>query len=243
MRRARLGGWLRLAVVVIKPMVLLLTTHSWRGAAELSRSGGVIVAANHISYADPFPLALFVYDAGRLPRFLCKAEAFRLPLAGRLLRGAGQIPVYRHTPSAAGAVRAAVAAVRAGECVVIYPEGTLTHDPQLWPMEGRTGVARLALETGAPVIPVAQWGAQEILRPGSRRLRLLPRHHTTLHAGPPVDLSAYAGTQPTREVLRAVTDLVMEGLRDALAEIRAAQPPAQLYAPPGPAGVAQRRPA
>ena len=79
------------------------------------------------------------------------------------MRHAGQIPVYRETGRAADAYRAAVAAVRGGEGVAVYPEGTLTRDPDLWPMVGKTGVARLALDDAGPVIPVAQWGAQDLL--------------------------------------------------------------------------------
>jgi 1-acyl-sn-glycerol-3-phosphate acyltransferase len=162
-RRGRLGFWYRLAVCLIKPAMLVLTRRDWRGQQHIPPAGGVIIAANHVSYADPFTFAHYVYDAGRPPCFPAKIELFRLrwPL-GRIVRGAGQIPVYRNSANAADALRDAVAAIRRGEAVVIYPEGTVTRDPQLWPMVARTGVARLAMATGALVVPVAQWGPQRM---------------------------------------------------------------------------------
>jgi len=231
-RRGRLGWWLRFAVCVIKPAVVLLTRRDHRGSAHCPAEGGVIVAANHISHADPFVLAEFVYDAlRRAPRFLAKIEIFRLPVVGRIVRGAGQIAVYRDTVNAGDALRDAVAAINRGECLVIYPEGTLTRDPDLWPMRARTGVARLAMLTGAPVIPVAQWGPQRILAPYAKRLRLFPRRTVHLVAGPPVDLSAYVGRDPNVEVLRAATDAIMADIRALLAGLRATEPPAVVYDP------------
>ena len=90
-----------------------------------------------------------MYDHGRLPRYLAKAGLFKNKFLGFFLRSAGQIPVDRRRKNAAGAFDAAVAAVRDGECVVVYPEGTITRDPDLWPMVGKSGAARIALATGA----------------------------------------------------------------------------------------------
>jgi 1-acyl-sn-glycerol-3-phosphate acyltransferase len=225
---------MQLAVVVIKPLSTLLTRREWHGREQVPPAGGVIVAVNHVSYVDPLLLAHFVYGCGRLPRFLAKIELFRLPFAGRVVRGAGQIPVLRHTPDAAQALSAAVSALERGECLVIYPEGTITKDPQMWPMRARTGVARLALMTGAPVIPVAQWGAQDILG-RDRRVRLLPRRRIRMLAGPPVDLSrwrsASAGEQSDGETLRAVTDAIMARIAEQLAEFRGEPPPAEVWDP------------
>jgi 1-acyl-sn-glycerol-3-phosphate acyltransferase len=235
---ARKGFWLQFAVVVIKPVSLLLTSRDWRGRNHVPRSGGVILAVNHVSHVDPLLLAHFVYGCGRLPRFLAKVEVFRLPFAGRVVRGAGQIPVLRHTPDAAQALSAAVEALERGECLVIYPEGTITRDPQLWPLRARTGVARLALMTGAPVIPVAQWGAQDILGQ-DRRVRLLPRRRIHFLAGPPVDLSRWRDSRPggrtgsevDADTLRAVTDAIMARIAEQLAEFRRQPPPAEVWDP------------
>jgi 1-acyl-sn-glycerol-3-phosphate acyltransferase len=139
--------------------------------------------------------------------------------------------VYRDRADAGGALRAAVAAINAGECVVIYPEGTVTKDPDYWPMVAKTGVARLALATGAPVIPLGQWGVQKFIgRDG--RPRVLPRKKILAKAGPPVDLSQWAGAEPTAEVLRAMTTKVMNDVAALVGELRGETPPATPYVPP-----------
>ena len=120
----------------------------------------------------------------------------------------------------------AESSLRAGGCLIVYPEGTASRDPDLWPMVGKTGVARLALTTGAPVIPVAHWGAQVILPYGSKKPHLVPRHLVRMLAGPPVDLSAYRGQPLGREVLRAATAAVMADITGLLAQLRG-EPPAR----------------
>jgi 1-acyl-sn-glycerol-3-phosphate acyltransferase len=231
---ARLGFWRRVAVVVIKPPMLLLTRRDWRGAEHIPASGGVILVANHVSHADPLVVAHFVHDAGRWPQFLGKQSVFEVPVIGWLLHRVRQIPVRRGTVDAARALEAAVAAVRAGDAVVIYPEGTTTRHPDLWPMRGRTGVARLWLETGAPVVPVVSWGPQAIFDPRTGKLRPRPRTPVTVVAGPPVDLSGYRAAPVSAASLHEITELVMLRLRDLLAEIRA-EPPPPLWTPrPGP---------
>ena len=236
MRRAvplrELGFWYGLAACVLKPLCWAFTRPDWRGVEHVPERGGVVLAANHISHADPVVLADYVvYGTGRIARFMAKSTLFRGrgPVA-RVMRGAAQIPVYRGTSDASLALRDAVAALHAGECIVIYPEGTVSVDPGKWPMVGKTGTARLALLSGAPVVPVAQWGAQDILdtyRTG--RLRLLPRHRVVLQAGPPVDLSAYEGRELTAEVLRGATDAVMDAITTLLEGLRGEQRPPQVH--------------
>ena len=155
---------------------------------------------NHISEVDPLIAAHVLCDHGRLPRYLAKAGLFKNKFLGFFLRSAGQIPVERLSKNAAGAFDAAVAAVRAGECVVVYPEGTITRDPDLWPMVGKSGAARIALETRAPVIPIGQWGAQELLAPYARKPDLFPRKRITMKVGDPVDLSDLAAQEHTPAV-------------------------------------------
>ncbi|GAA1628242.1 lysophospholipid acyltransferase family protein [Catellatospora bangladeshensis] len=225
MARRRLGFWQRFAVCLVKPPMIALTRRDWRGWEHIPAEGGVILAVNHVSHADPFTTAHYVYDSGRWPQFLGKESVFRIPLAGRILHWCKQIPVHRGTADAVKALDAAVDAVRQGACVVIYPEGTTTKEPELWPMRGKTGVARLALATGAPVIPVATWGPEKIFDPRTKKVRLLPKIPVSLWAGPPVDLSKWAGAEPTGAVLNEMTDAVMLRLRDMLAEIRGETPP------------------
>ena len=155
-----------------------------------------MIALNHLSHVDPLTAALLVYDHGRIPRYLAKSGLFNNKALGFFLRAAGQIPVERESASATGAFAAAVAAVRRGECVIIYPEATITRDPDLWPMRGKSGAARIALETGCPVVPVGQWGAQAILPPYTKKPHLVPRKKIIARIGPPVDLSTWRPRSP-----------------------------------------------
>lgn len=234
MRLGRIGFWYRLAVVILKPPLLLLTRRDWRRLDRVPATGGVIVAANHISHVDPLVLADFVlYGARRPPRYMAKSTLFvGNGLVPRVMRGAKQIPVHRKTADASLALKDAVAALQNGECVVIYPEGTVSRDPGKWPMRARTGVARLALLSGAPVIPVAQWGAQEVLDSyRTKGLHLLPRHTMVLQAGEPVDLSPWQGKELTGEVLREATAAVMAALTRELEELRGETAPATVHDP------------
>jgi 1-acyl-sn-glycerol-3-phosphate acyltransferase len=230
-RYGRLGFWYRLVVVVAEPALRLTTTRDWHGQEHLPLDGGFILASNHVSYVDPMTLGLYVLDAGRAPKYLAKSSLFEKPLIKHVFIGAKQIPVYRGTADASAALTAAVDAVQAGDCVLIYPEGTATRDPDCWPMKARTGVARLAIMTGAPVIPVAQWGPQKLWRYKEKYPRPFPRKKVQILAGPPVDLSAYVGEPMTAEVLREVTDLIMGRITELLVELRGGQPPAVTYDP------------
>ncbi len=189
------------------------------------------MVANHISHLDPFTFAHFIYDNGRLPRYLAKAAVFDVPVGGKLVKNAGQIPVYRLTTDANQAFSAAVAAVNEGECVVVYPEGTISRDPDLWPMAGRTGAARIALTTGCPVIPIAQWGANHILAPYAKKPRLFPRKMITMKAGDPVDLEDLSGRPLTPEVLREATSRIMDAITALLDDIRDGHPPETRFDP------------
>jgi 1-acyl-sn-glycerol-3-phosphate acyltransferase len=225
---------MRFAVIVVYPLISLLFRRRWVGLDRIPATGPAIVAVNHISYADPLVFARFVWDAGRVPRYLAKASLFTLPFPlGRIVTGAGQIPVHRDTADASQALQGAVDALRRGEVVLIYPEGTVTRDPEFWPMQAKTGVARLALlAPGVPVVPVGQWGAQHFLDVYSRRFRPFPRKRVTVCAGAPVDLSDFAGSQPSSAVLHEMTDRIMVSIRDLVAGIRGEQPPAEFYRRP-----------
>lgn len=232
MRYGRLGFWYRFVVVVARPLLRLTTTWDWRAQDRVPKSGGVIIAANHVSYVDPFALGLYVLEAGRVPKFLAKSSLFEHPLTRRIFIGANQIPVYRGTADAANALSAAIAAVNAGECLLIYPEGSATRDPDCWPMKARTGIARLALETGAPVIPVAQWGPQTLWRYKAKLPNVMPpRKRVQMLAGEPIDLSDYLGKPIDADLLHEVTDLVMARITDLLVELRGGTPPAEVYDP------------
>lgn len=226
---ARVGPWYRSIVLVAKPLMRVLTHRDWRGMEHIPRDGGIIVAANHVSELDPFCIGHFLFNQGRAPRFLAKSELFRKAPIKWILNGAEQIPVYRNTADASAALSAAVDALHSGECVLIYPEGSATRDPDLWPMRARTGVARLALLSGAPVIPIAQWGPEQILPYKARRPKLFPRRTFRVLAGPPVDLSAFEGKPMTVDLLREATDAIMHRIAEQLAQLRGGDPPAEFY--------------
>lgn len=184
------------------------------------------MVSNHVSHADPLTVADFLDDAGRYPRFLGKAELFDVPVLGGLLRAAGQIPVQRESEHAGSALAAAVDAVRRGECVVIYPEGTLTRDEDLWPMVGKTGAARVWWETRCPVVPVAQWGPQELLAPYGRVPRVWRRPVIRVLAGEPLQLPL---DEPPS--FRVLTSSMMTSLSRLVATLRDAEAPTSVFDP------------
>jgi 1-acyl-sn-glycerol-3-phosphate acyltransferase len=225
-------GWaFGFCVAVAEPLLLLFTKRRWQGGENIPETGGCVLAVNHISHLDPFTCAHFVYSWGRIVRFLAKAEIFDLPVLGRVVRNAKQIPVYRLTTDASSSFTAAVRAVEEGECVVVYPEGTITRQPDLWPMRGKTGAARIALSSGVPVIPVAQWGAHRILAPYTTRPQLLPRKTVCMTAGGPVELDDLRAQPQTPEVLREATNRIMDEITRLLEDIRGERAPSERYDP------------
>ncbi len=225
-------GWRRFSVIILRPGLRLLMKYRWQGRENFPTAGGVILAPNHLSYADWPTIALFTDSYGkRYPVFMIKSAVFEVKILGPLMFKLGQLPVYRGRGDAGLVLKQAEQALRAGACVIVYPEGTATRDPDLWPMVGKTGAARLALTTGAPVIPIAHWGAQDILPYGSKKPRLFPRKTVRMAAGPPVDLSAYAGQRLGASTLRAATADIMTDITALLAKLRQATPPAVPWDP------------
>jgi 1-acyl-sn-glycerol-3-phosphate acyltransferase len=232
-------GWAWATVVaIIKPLLMTTTKHEWIDGEKIPASGGCVVAMNHISHIDPLTLGWLLYEHGRLVRYLAKDALFRTPVVKHIVRDAKQIPVSRLTTDAAKAFDAACEAVRAGECVGVYPEGTITKDPQGWPMRGKTGAARIALETGCPVIPIGQWGAQEILPAYSLRYHAFPRRTARYKVGDPVELGDLAGQPITNELLQQATERIMVAITALVADLRAETPPTQRFDPRA-AGVRQ----
>ena len=223
------GAWYRALEITLRPLISAITKKDWQGGHYLQEPGGVVLAMNHLSWFDPLASAHFVNDHGRPARFLAKAEIFKVPLFGTIIKGAGQIPVARGSADAVSSLKAAIKAVEAGECVVIYPEGTLTRDPDLWPMVAKTGVARVALATGCPVIPAAQWGPQEIIGPYEKVPHPFPRKTMHIWAGPAVDLDDLRGLPMTATVLREATERIMKSITELLAQIRNEEPPAKPF--------------
>lgn len=232
------GAGFRFGEVVIKPVLLGMSRREWSDGLKVPAEGGVIIVANHVTKIDPLTIAHFLHDHGRLPRFLAKAGLWDVPVLGWLVRSTKQVPVARMSSDAVGAFNAAVEALAAGECIVVYPEGTVTRDPGLWPMRGKTGAARMALESGAPVVPVAHWGEQQILAPYAKAPKLFPRATVQVKAGDPVDLSDLSAGEITREKIDEATHRIMAALTTLLEELRAEQAPAVRFDPKA-AGVAE----
>ncbi|GAA0801312.1 lysophospholipid acyltransferase family protein [Spirilliplanes yamanashiensis] len=231
MGRRGLGFWPRAVAGLVKPTLTVWTRRTWTGMENLPADGrGVIVASNHVSHFDPLTCSHFIYDAGRWPQFLAKASVFKVPVIGWIITQCRQIPVERGSVEAARSLDKLVAALKAGGTVVIYPEGTTTKEPGLWPMRGKTGVARLALATGAPVVPMAMWGPQDIFDPRSGKLSFRWRRPVSVTVGKPVDLSKWEGAAPTRATLDEMTEAIMLEIRGLVAGLRQEEPP-PLYRP------------
>jgi 1-acyl-sn-glycerol-3-phosphate acyltransferase len=198
----------------------------------LPKTGAFVLSPNHYSEIDPVVVGVFVWRLGRAPRYLAKASLFDIPVVGWFLRKSGQVPVQR-----AGAVRgsdplaAANKIVAEGHAVVIYPEGSLTRDPELWPMRGKTGAVRMALEAGIPLIPMAHWGTQLVMPRYGKRISLFPRKAIRAKIGDPVDLSAFRGRRIDTAVLTEATALLMKSIAALLSELREEPAPTTLWDP------------
>lgn len=223
--------WRFLAGIVI-PFLKLVGRYRIVGASRLPQQGAFILAPNHITNIDPLVSAYVLWRAGRVPRFLAKASLFRVPVLGAILRKTGQIPVER-----AGAVRegdpisAASRLVTEGLALIVYPEGTLTRDPDLWPMRGKSGAVRLALEHGVPIYPMAIWGAQNILSRYSSRLSLFPRKDVDVLIGEPLDLSPWKGSPHSASTYAEASLALMQSITALLEELRHAKAPEDRWDP------------
>lgn len=225
-------GWAYGTVIaLLKPPLVTLTKRRYIDGEKIPEFGGCVVAVNHVSHLDPLTLGLFLIEQGRLVRYLAKDALFRTPVVKHIVRDAGQIPVTRMSEGAASAFDAAVEAVRRGEVIGVYPEGTITRDPDGWPMRGKTGAARIGLATGCPVIPVGQWGAQDILPAYAVRPHLLPRKTTAYKVGDPVDLSDLQGKPLTNEVLHEATDRIMAAITALVEDLRGEKAPPVRFDP------------
>jgi 1-acyl-sn-glycerol-3-phosphate acyltransferase len=229
--RDEAGLSIELCKVVFYPLTHLLGRRRFEGLEHIPETGPVLVACNHISYLDPLYTSVFVHRRGRIPRFLAKQDLFGLPVLGRVMTAAGQIPVRRGSAAAGDSLQHAQRALAEGKAVLIYPEGTITRDPDHWPMVAHTGVARLALHDDVPVVPVVHWGTHQVYDHYGRRFRPLPRTDIIVRAGAPVDLSEFRRRPVDGPLLRKATDRVMEGIRTLLAEVRNQPAPAGLFNP------------
>ncbi|MFD2757962.1 lysophospholipid acyltransferase family protein [Gulosibacter faecalis] len=221
--------WVMSALVV--PPFNLLTKYEITGT--LPPTGTAVIAPNHYSDIDPLITGIAVWRLGRKPRYMAKASLFRVPIVGWFLRKSGQIPVERDRGAArrSNSMGAARELVERQSVVVVYPEGTLTREPDSWPMRGKSGAVRLALESGAPLIPMASWGAQALVPRYERKLHLRWRTPIQVRVGDPIDLSEFAGKHKSRAAVEEATRRLMVEITRLLEEIRDGQAPDELYDP------------
>jgi 1-acyl-sn-glycerol-3-phosphate acyltransferase len=218
--REKGGFWVGLTAVVFYPITWAVARWRVEGMDRLPESGPVLVVANHVSYLDPVYSAVFVHRARRVPRFLAKDSLWRIPIFGWIMAGSGQIAVYRDSADAQNSLRDGIQALQDGKLVLIYPEGTITRDPDGWPMHSRTGVARLALSGDVPVVPMVHWGTLDVYDHYRKKFRPSRRKEVVVRCGDPIDLSAYRGRPIDAPLLREVTDHLMGEVRTLLSEVR-----------------------
>ena len=196
-----------LKFLALGPLLRVVFRPWAEGLENVPKDGGVILACNHLSYSDWLFMPLVL---SRRVTFVAKAEYFEGPgvkgwLQKTFFSGSGQVPIDRTSGSAAaGAIKTQLRLLGEGQMCGIFPEGTRSHDGKLY--RGRTGVARIALESGVPVVPVAVIGTDVVAPPGKvfgKRIR------PGVRFGAPLDFSRYEGMEGDRYILRAITDEIM----------------------------------
>lgn len=222
-----------LAALIIPPVSLIAKIRV-SGAEKLPREGSYVLAPNHYSEFDPLIVAVAVWRSGRAPRFMAKESLFKVPVLGWFLHRTGMIPVAR-TSSASSArqtMKQSEDLVEHGRGVIVYPEGTLTRDPDMWPMRGKSGAVRLALADGIPLIPMAQWGTQAIMGRYQKGLSLWPlRKPVRVLIGDPVDVSDLRERAVEPAALTEATNRLMNAITALLEELRDEKAPAERWNP------------
>ena len=220
-----------MAAIAVPPIDLIAKLRL-SGEENVPKTGAFVLAPNHYSEIDPPIVGVAMWKLGRMPHYMAKASLFSVPIVGRLLKGSGQIPVQRAgSPRGSDPLAAAKQIAEQGLAVVIYPEGSLTRDPDLWPMRGKTGAVRTALEQGIPVIPAAHWGTQLVMPRYAKKISLFPRKTVDVRFGPAVDLSAFAGRKLDTATLAEATDVVMDAITAIFEELRGEKAPAERWDP------------
>ena len=202
------------------------------GTEKLPKKGAYVLVANHVTNIDALAVAFFVFfKLKRGPHFMAKEGLFRTPVIGWILRNAGQIPVYRSTYRNDEPLRAAADYLKAGHVVTIFPEGTLTRDPELWPMRGRSGAVRLALENNVPIYYMGQWGTEKVLPQYNNRFRPGFWKPVRILVGGEVNLDKYRGRELSNKDVADATELVISKITEQVAKLRGETPPAKPWSP------------
>lgn len=228
-RPEKILRWRVVAGIAI-PIFEFVARYRMRGLDHIPKRGAFVIAPNHVTNFDPLTTAYLVWRGGRVPRFLAKASLFKVPALGWLLRFTGQIPVERDG-SGPDPLKAATRLIDEELAVIVYPEGTLTRDPDEWPMRGKSGAVRLALQHGIPLVPMAHWGVQRILPRYGGRLSLFPRKSVEMLVGAPIDLTPWAGRASDPKALAEATTVLMDEIARLVGELRGETPPAERWNP------------
>lgn len=226
--------WLIASLVL--PIWSLMVKYRFTPKSKLPQQGPFILAPNHYSEIDPIAIGAACWHMGRLPRFLAKGSLFKIPVLGAIMRASGQIPVARQGADGSrqndmNSIHAANQLIQRDSGIIVYPEGSLTREPNLWPMRGKTGAVRLALASGIPLYPVAHWGAQKLMPRYGKSIRPFPRKQILVNVGEPLDLSEFMGLQIDQKVVTAATDKLMAKIAELLGELRGETPPAERWNP------------
>jgi len=232
------SGFYAFAKGVLTPIMTPWVKFTVTGEENLPTQGGFLLVSNHLSNVDPLCLCWYFMKRNTAVRFLAKKSMFSVPVFGWIIKGMGLIPVNRDSnPSAVLAPTRE--ALTAGEVVGIYPEGTLTRDPDQWPMEFKSGAARLALDTGVTVIPLSQWGPQDIMAPyNAKGMDMRPGRRISYHFGAPVDLSDLIGPAGSEDhdAVNAAPARVLRGVREGVGQLRGLPVPDTVWDPVTQAG-------
>lgn len=232
------SGFYAFAKGVLTPIMTPWVKFTVTGEENLPTEGGFLLVSNHLSNVDPLCLCWYFMKRNTAVRFLAKKSMFSVPVFGWIIKGMGLIPVNRDSnPSAVLAPTRE--ALTAGEVVGIYPEGTLTRDPDQWPMEFKSGAARLALDTGVTVIPLSQWGPQDIMAPyNAKGMDMRPGRRISYHFGAPVDLSDLIGTAGSEDhdAVNAATARILQAVREGVGQLRGLPVPDTVWDPATQAG-------
>lgn len=222
----------RIVANILRPIVRALYRVEVKGIENVPKTGAYVLGANHVTYLDALAVAYLVYfKLHRTPHFLAKGNLFKAPVIGSILLGVEQVPVYRGGHTNREPMDAANAMLQNGRVIAIFPEGTLTREPDGWPMRGKIGALRMALENDVPFIPMAQWGTEAVLPTYSRKLRPKPWHKVRMIIGEELDLSAYRGRKLSNQEYIDVTELAMKAITKLTEELRGGKAPKKLFDP------------
>jgi 1-acyl-sn-glycerol-3-phosphate acyltransferase len=224
---------LGLVAFFLIPLVRLMFGLRVKGLEKLPKTGSYVLVSNHVTNVDALAVAYFVYvKLNRAPHFLAKESLFRIPVIGRILLAAGQIPVYRSSGQRNDEpLRVAHEYLKRGHMIGIFPEGTLTRDPDMWPMRGKSGAVRLALDTNVPVYPIAHWGSHHILPTYGSKFRPGFWKRVDLTVGNEIDLTDYRNKKLTPEELNTATEKVMVEITHLVEELRGEKAPEKRWSP------------